>query len=166
MSRRPLPNIPRAARRARPRPAELLLACPRASPEWELGALRALIKPQTRGAIIHRDGRQTWPADAEATVRRVAASIEQRLVLPVELHLPAEGEYFFLARIPSRRQTDGLALAAALSAALPGLWFIYGRLYLRAGRFYRRERGVKLWLVEASNVHLPREMRVALRDMI
>lgn len=166
MSRRPLPNIPRAARRPRPRPAELLLACPRISPEWELGALRALIKPQTKGAIIHRDGRQTWPADAEATVRRIAAVLEQRLVLPLEIHLPAEGEYFFLARIPAKRQTDGLALAAALSAALPDLWFTYGRLYLRAGRFYRRERGVKLWLVEASNVHLPRELRAALRDVI
>ena len=166
MSRRPLPNIPRAARLRRPRPTELLLACPRTDPEWELGALRALIKPQTKGAIIHRDSRQTWPADAEATVRRIAAVIERRLVLPVELHLPTEGEYFFLTRIPAKRQTDGLAFAAALSAALPELWLIYGRLYLRSGRFYRRERGVKLWLVEASNVHLPRELRAALRDLI
>jgi hypothetical protein len=166
MSRRPLPNIPRAAIRRRPRPAELLLACPRTSPEWELGALRALIKPQTKGAIIHRDGRQTWPADAEAAVRRIAAEVERRLVLPVELHLPDEGEYFFLTRIPFPRQTDGLAFAAALSTALPDLWFTYGRLYLRSGKFYRRERGVKLWLVEASNVHLPRELRAALRDMI
>src|SRR5687767_15860243 len=54
---RPLPNIPRGPRRAtRSSASSLLLACPRLSPEWELSALRALIKPQLGSRIRHRNG--------------------------------------------------------------------------------------------------------------
>src|SRR5688500_3416867 len=73
--RRPLPVMPRGPRRRRPTgPRRRLFACPRVAPDWELGALRALMKPQANGAILHRDARQPWPddaADAVETARRV-----------------------------------------------------------------------------------------------
>jgi len=41
-----------------------------------------------------------------------------------------------------------------------------GRVFVRDGRFFRRERGYRLNLVEATNVHLPRAVRAALRGEI
>lgn len=165
---RPLPLHPQGLRRRKPRTTQVLLACPRVDPKWELGALRALIKPkpQTRGAVEHRDGMQSWPADGPSKVRKILDMIEEQFGLHVEMHFPEEGEYFAAVSIPARRRLEGLALAAALSAAMPDLWFVYGRLFLQAGKYFRRERGFKLWLVEASNVCLPREMRSALRDVL
>ena len=58
------------------------------------------------------------------------------------------------------------ALALVLSQRLPDLWFVLDRLFVKAGRFYRRERGVKLNLVPATNVHLTRAVRGALRDLL
>ena len=54
------------------------------------------------------------------------------------------------------------AFAVVLSQALPEQWLVFGRLYLRGGKFHRRERGFKLNLVPATNVHLPREVRAAI----
>jgi hypothetical protein len=150
----------------KPRPTELLLACPRVSPEWELGALRALIKPQTRGRIAHRRGDQTWPANGDEQVKLVSAVIQERLGLHVEMHRPNAGDYLAAATIPAARQLEGLAFAAVISKAMPTVWFTYGRLHVLGGKFYRRERGVKLWLVEATNVHFPRELRAMLKGFI
>ena len=50
-----------------------------------------------------------------------------------------------------------------LSRHLPGLWLVLDRLFIRDGRFFRRERGFKMNLVEASNVHLTRAIRDAVR---
>ena len=56
------------------------------------------------------------------------------------------------------------ALSVVVSSRLPDLWFVLGRLYVKGGAFFRRERGWKLNLVRANNVHLPRPMRDAIRD--
>lgn len=121
------------------------------------------MKPQTRGVIAHREAGQKWPAGADDVVRGVVALIEERLFYRVEMHWPKAGDYFVAAKIPAARQLEGLAFVVVLSKALPELWFTYGRLYLRGGEIFRRERGVKLWLSRASNVHLPREVRAVLR---
>ena len=55
------------------------------------------------------------------------------------------------------------AFAVVVSSRLPGLWFVLGKLYVKGGRFFRRERGWKLNLVRANDVHLPRPMRQAIR---
>jgi hypothetical protein len=130
--------------------------------------LHALIKPkpQTRGAVEHRDGMQHWPADGPSKVQKIIEVIEEQFGLHIEMHCPDHGEYFAAASVPARRRLEGLALATALSIAMPDLWFVYGRLFLQAGKYFRRERGFKLWLVEATNVHLPREMRAALRGIL
>jgi len=130
--------------------------------------LRVLIKPrpETRGAVQHQDGKQHWPPDGQSKSQQIARTVEEQLSLSVDLHFPDHGEYFLAASIPARKKLEGLALATALSTALPDLWFVYGRLFLQAGKYFRRERGIKLWLVEATNVHLPREMRAALRDVL
>jgi hypothetical protein len=162
---RPFPVHPRGPRRAPRPPADLLLACPRVSPEWELSALRALVKPQTKTAIIHRSGAQRWPAEGDVVVQELVRVLGEQLNLRPDVHCPKQGEYFFAARIPALRAMEGRAMALALSTRLPNLWLVYGKLFLHAGKFYRRERGFKLNLVAASNVHLTRALRNMLQAL-
>jgi hypothetical protein len=165
---RPFPVHPRGPRRRKRTESDLLLACPRVSPEWELSALHALVKPkpQTKGTIAHRSGRQTWPPAGPAIVAEVANAVRQRLRYAPVLHAGADGDYLLVARVPPDRIAEGRALATALSTRLPSLWFVLGRLFVHAGRFYRREHGFKLNLVEATNVHLPRYVRTAMRGLL
>ena len=164
---RPLPVLPRGPRRPRvPRPT-LLLGCPRVSPDWELAALQALMKPkeQTKGAIRHRPAEQPWPPDAAdraETARRLAA---ERLGYAPAFQFPAAGDYRLIAEVPAGRLEEAKALAVLLSRHLPGVWFVLDRLFVRDGRFFRRERGFKMNLVEAGNVHLTRAIRSALRGV-
>jgi hypothetical protein len=140
-----------------------LLGCPRVAPDWELGALRALMKPQTKGAILHRTAEQAWPADA---VERVAAArqlVRERLGYDPRPHFPAAGDYHLVVEVPDRELPQAMAFAVVLSEALPGVWLVLDRLYVRDGRFFRRAGGVKLNIVPATNVHLAREIRGALR---
>ena len=164
--KRPLPHIPRGPRRVRPAPASVLLACPRLSPEWELGALRALIKPQLGSRIRHRSGAQHWPRGADAIVRQVAGACAERLGFMPTLHLPDAGDYFLIANISSPEIEEAKALAVLLSRRLPELWFVLGRLMVRNGRFFRRRFGYKLELTLARNVHVRREIRSALFGII
>jgi hypothetical protein len=39
-------------------------------------------------------------------------------------------------------------------------------LLIRNGRFYRRDRRVRFTLARATNIHVPRPMRMALRGII
>jgi len=66
-----------------------------------------------------------------------------------------------LARLPPETGKASLAAALLLSQVFPGVWVVIHRLFVRDGRFYRRERGVKLTLRPASNVHLTRPLRAA-----
>jgi len=144
----------------------VLLACPRVSPEWELGALRALIKPHLGSKIRRRGGEQRWPARAAADVRELAGACEQRLGFEPTIHLPEEGDYFLLANVPSSQIEQGKALAVLLSRRLPELWFVLGKLTVRNGRFFRRRLGYKLELVLADDVRVRRRVRSALGGMI
>jgi hypothetical protein len=166
---RPLPHIPRGPRRPRPKRHRLLFACPRISPEWELATLSVLMKPKlhTRAALEHRGaGEQHWPPHADAALDHALAVVHDRLGLSLTIHRPAAGEYFFLAEFARPQRPAMLALALLLSAALPDLWFALDHLFVRNGAFHRRQFGYKLNLVQASNVHLPRETRAALKGIL
>ena len=164
---RPFPVIPRGPRRRRAaRPATVLFACPRVAPDWELGALRALMKPQTRGAIAHRSALQAWPADAEHAIRSACRDAKARLGYGPSLHFPSSGDYLFATEVADVSLDDAKGLALLVSSRLPSLWFVFGRLFLKGGRFFRRQYGVKLNLVPATNVHLTRAVRAALRDVL
>ena len=167
VSRRPIPHIPRGPRRVRStKSAPQLLACPRVSPEWELLALQALIKPQLKGAILHRNGEQKWTRAARTSAERVVAVVRERLGGDLLLHLPAAGDYHFVAEVAGADWDQTRAWAVALSSALPDLWLVVGRLFVKNGRFYRRRFGYKLSLVPARNAHLPRALRAALEDCL
>lgn len=165
---RPLPTFARGARRARSNPPRIVLACPRVCPEWELGTLRALMKPHefTRGAVEHRDARQRWPDDAATAIDAARRAVAERLGYSPALHLPDGGDYWLIGEVDEADLQHARALAAVLSRRLPGLWLTLGKLYVRDARFYRRERGFLLTLREASDVHLPRDVRSALRGVL
>ena len=148
-----------------------LLTCPRIAPDWELAALRALMKPHewTRGVIEHRDGVQPWSPDRARTVETTAAEIADLLGYesPLRPHLPDDGDFWFVVEVPYEQDELSRALAVVLSDRLPGLWLTLDRLYVRDARFFRRRRDntFKFRIVPATNVHLPRTVRSALRSL-
>ena len=165
-------QFPRARRRARPRRDTILLACPRVSPQWELSALDLLMRPHDfrRDALAHRGGAQPWtPADA-SRVAAVLAEAAGRLLMDLEFALesalPSAGDFHLAVPIPAADEPAARGLVAAASAAAPHLWFTLGRLFVKNGRFHRRERGYKLNLRLASDVHVPREVRGALKGLL
>ena len=167
---RPLPTTPHGPRRRR-RPdgaRRLLLACPRVAPDYELGALRVLMKPHdwTRGAIRHREPLQALPAGARPAVAQVRDAVVRRLGVAPPVHFPEAGDFHFVAEFSESESDAARALAVALSRRLAGIWLTVDRLFVRDGRFFRRERGFKLNLVEATNVHLKRDVRAKLRDLV
>lgn len=167
---RPLPTRPRGPRRRRRANDQrsVLLACPRVSPEWELGTLRVLMKPHdwTRGAVQHRSPAQPWPPGAAAVVEAACDAVRARLGFQPPVHFPEAGDFFFVIEFNESQLEPGRALALLLSRRLPGAWFTLDRLFVRDGRFYRRQRGFKLNLVEASNVHLSRGTRARLKGVL
>jgi hypothetical protein len=146
----------------------MIFACPRVSPEWELGTLHALMKPkpQTRGAVEHRSGEQGWPEQGDAILADALKVVQERLGMELAVHRPGAGEYHFLADFGREQLPEVLALALLLSRRLPELWFVVDRLFVQGGVFYRRQFGYKLNLVPASDVHLPRAIRAALRGVL
>jgi hypothetical protein len=166
---RPLPTTPHGPRRRRPADAgrRLLLACPRVAPDWELGALRVLMKPHdwTRGAIEHRTPLQAWPGSATARVEAARDEVAQRLGFSPALHFPDGGDFYFVAEYAPAQLDAARALALVVSRRLPGVWLTLDRLFVRDARFFRRERGYKFDLVEATNVHVSRATRAALRGL-
>jgi hypothetical protein len=145
-----------------------VLACPRVSPEWELGALRVLMKPHdwTRGAIEHCEPEQHWPAHAARAVDEVRRAVAERLDFSPDVHLPDAGDFHLVAHATEDRIEHLRATGVALSRRLPGLWLAVDRLFVRDGRFFRREKRFKFNLVEAKSVHLPRDVRSALRGVL
>jgi hypothetical protein len=144
----------------------VLLACPRVAPDWELNALRALMKPQTRNRIEHAPALQSWKPAAEAVIRSACREVKSRIGYGPALHFPDSGDYAFAAEVGSAAIEEAKGLALVISTRFPELWFVFGRLLIRGGEFYRRERGIKLNLIVASNVHLTRPIRAALRDLL
>lgn len=172
--RRPLPVNPRGPGRRRDpaaSPRKHLLAYPRVSPEWELGALRALMKPHdwTRGAIAHRQAFQPWSAAAARGVKETTAAVCERLNLdPPPLHFPDDGDFWFVIEADDARLEEMKALGLALSKRLPGGWLTLGRLYFRDGKFFRRKRDntFKFRIVPSTSTHLTRPIRAALRGLV
>jgi hypothetical protein len=163
--RRPLPNIPHGPRRKREPPQRLLLACPKISPEWELAALRALLKPQTKTAIMHRSGHQPWPRDAREIICNISSELSQKLGIVFVPQFPRGGDFFMIIEITGPDLIAARALAVAISRKLAGIWFTLDRLAIRDGYFFRRRRGYKLQYGPARDVHLPGPARRALRAM-
>jgi hypothetical protein len=165
---RPVPVHPRGPRkRAASRPKEHVFACPRISPEWELDAFHALIKPRPeRAALLKAEPQQPWPAKAKLALEDVRRIIAERLGYEPLVHHGAAGDYHFVAEVRDVDIPLARAAAVLLSRRLPATWFVVGRIFVRDGRFFRRERGYKLNLVEATNVHLPRAVRAALRGVL
>lgn len=161
-----MPANSRGPRRKRVVRDALLLACPRVSPEWELAALKTLIKPQMGGRIAHRHGLQPWPRDGEAMVTQIATRVNELVGFAPAFHFPTSGDYQFAASFTPAQQHEARGLALAISKALPGVWLTCERLFLRDGQFYRRRRGFMLELSPARDVHLPAGLRAALRDVL
>jgi hypothetical protein len=123
-------------------------------------------KPQTRGVVEHREGDQPWTPIADAALADALAVAAERLHFQPQLHRPLAGEYHFLIEYAPDQADDARALALLLSRRLPELWFVLDRLFVHGGVFHRRQFGYKLNLVPASNVHLPRATRAALRGVL
>ena len=87
---------------------------------------------------------------------------------PPRLHFPEAGDYWFVVEAAHDQLDVAKALAVVLSKHLPGVWITLGRIYVRDGRFFWRKRDntFKFRLVPSTNVHLPREMRAALRGLV
>ena len=153
------------ARGRRRKANEILLACPRISPEWELAALKALIKPQTKDSILHRTGEQQIPGAIAEQIRRLIEAFGERTLFRPEIHWPMQGDYCFAASVSVADVDLARALSVAISRLRPELWLTCGRLLIHDGRFFRRRRGVRLELVEATDVRIPRELRALLDDL-
>lgn len=181
MPRPTVPNLPygpRARRMTGEREEQALLSLvvPVASPQRELHALRALVKPHhwTREAVRHRlatdatrSAEQAWEEAWRAPLLVRAREAAGRVGVAVEwTELGGDAAHACLRFAPGTPAPLARAVAAACSAGFPTTWFALGRLYLRGGRFWRRERGYKLNLRPAGDVHLPRGARAALRDLL
>jgi hypothetical protein len=151
-----------------------LLAVPAISPEWELSAFQALIKPQMRGPILYRSARQPWSARSRRIVSQAsreflealnAAGVQGDMDLE-PFDFPPAGDYRAVARVWDTQMPAARALAVLLSRRIPDVWLVLGRLFIVNGRFYRRQRGYKLRIVEATNVHLPRPLRAAVEALL
>ncbi len=144
----------------------ILMACPRISPEWELAALRALMKPQLKGAILHRPAHQHWPADAADRLRLVRHAIFDRIGFDPNPHLPPDGDYHLVCGVHPRDSAPARAFSLALSRQFAGIWFVLGHHCIRDGQFWRRRHGTQLRLAPATSIHLPRALRTALRGWV
>ncbi len=131
-----------------------------------MAALRALIKPQLKGAILHRAAAQRWPRDAAGRIDALRQAVAGRTGFDPSPHLPPDGDYHLVCSVAPSEEAQARAFALALSKQFRQTWFVIGRLFVRDRAFWRRRFGTQLTLVRASNVHLPRELRMALRGII
>jgi hypothetical protein len=160
----PTPKVYRRRPARAQQKQRVLLVCPRISPEWELNSLRTLMKP--KGNKLHQPHEQAWPRSATKSINQTLVDARRRLGVEPKLHAKPDGEYFFVAEFDSADADAVRAWAVLFSSRLPKLWFVLDRLLIRNGRFFRRENGFKLFLVQATNVHLPRAMRAAIHDLL
>ena len=135
------------------------LVCPRISPEWELAAQLALVKPKpyTKDKIAHREPQQPWPRNARKVV---AECIDHS----VAIDFPKNGDYRMVADFGGMDFARAKRLARKLSRALPELWFTLDDdnndgIYLRAGVVYQRTGRYNLELVRADRMRLRRAVR-------
>jgi hypothetical protein len=149
--------------RRHPNPAlassTFVIACPRVSPQWELAATLALVKPKpyTKSAMGGRDPRQSWPRRARKIVAELSGELSPG---SWALTYSTSGEQILHIEV---KDAWGVArgLALRLSRALPELWFTLTPpgSYLRDGEFYRRCGKYKLELVRTTHTRLRRSIR-------
>ena len=132
------------------------LVCPRISPEWELAAQLALVKPKpyTKSKIAHRDPKQAWPRNGRGIIETTlngaaAATFPTGCVDHVTIDF---------GDLDARRTKR---LARQVSRALPELWFAFddSKTFLRDGVVYQRTGRYNLELVRASRMRLRRAVR-------
>lgn len=138
------------------------MTCPRISPEWELAAQLALVKPKpyTKDKIAHRDPRQVFPRGA----RR---ALEQCAGIGLAIDFPRSGPHRITVDFRGVHPSRAKRLARKISRCLPELWFaLSDGTYLRGGVLYLRTGKYNLELVRATRVRLRRSVRFGfLRDL-
>lgn len=93
-------------------------------------------------------------------------AVRSRLGFEPAVHFPEAGDFYFVIELHEAQLEAARAMALILSRRLPGAWLTLDRLFVRDGRFYRRQRGFKLQLVRASDVHLSRATRARLKGVL
>ena len=170
-----MPHFPRGARRPKPPPAALVLAVPLVSPQRRLHALRAFVKPHdwTREAVRHRieadaDGsmEQAWAAEFRPVALQAAAVAAERLGVGFEVAAAGEEHKLRLTFAGETPPELARAVGVVCSRRLPQTWWTLDQLALLGGRFWRRQRGRLLHLRPAADVHLPRDVRASIRDLL
>jgi hypothetical protein len=122
-------------------------------------------KPHTRAAIEHRSSEQPWPRDAEDRVRELCKQLVDCLGVEIAPEFPHAGDYFLAIQLPTQAWPEDLAIARAISQQLPGCWLTLGRVFIRDGVFYNREKGWKLTLVESRHHRVPAVIARKLREI-
>jgi hypothetical protein len=136
-----------------------VIACPRVSPQWQLAATLALVKPKpyTKSAMGGRDPLQRWPRGARKIVAELTSELPDGCW---SVTYATGGNHLLKIEL---NETWGVArgLALRLSRALPELWFTLTppASYLRDGEFYRRCGKYKLELVRTTHTRLRRSIR-------
>ena len=131
------------------------LVCPRISPEWELAAQLALVKPKpyTKSKIAHREPQQPWPKDARRVVEEVVNG-------DVMVEFPSAGEHWLVIDFGEISPARAKRLSRKLSRSLPALWFtLDDAIYLRDGVVYQRTGRYNLELVRTNRTRLRRAVR-------
>lgn len=165
--RRPLSHLPRLGRRPRETRADWFLSLPRLDPEWELAALHALMKPPRRAQLVrHKAPTQHVTPAQLRSLRDSLGYAGELLGLIVEVILPPEGDLLLIARLPGGPRDELIALAAVASRTVPSVTLKLGSLYVRAGQFLRRVRGIELTLGPARDIHVRRDLRAALSPLL
>jgi hypothetical protein len=159
---RPLPVLPRGAASPRPPSDRLVLTCPRISPEWQLAATLALVKPKpyTKRMIQHRDAKQPWPRNARRIICDFVGTLDSSLAGVMTVDFPTRGEHRLTVEFTGEYVAQAKRIARRLSKLLPELWFVLGETeYARGGVVYHRVGKYKLELVRARRVRLRRAVR-------
>jgi hypothetical protein len=162
--RRPLPVLPRGQRPDADRaeahaPQTRVLACPRISPQWELAAQLALVKPKpyTKSAMGGHDPRQRWPRTGRAIVDELLGKLPAGTA---SVRYPRDGDQLLIIEINGDVPGVAKRFARRLSRALPELWFtLTPSTYVCDGQFYRRCGKYNLELVRTTRVKLRRAIR-------
>jgi hypothetical protein len=131
-----------------------LLSCPTISPEWELAAQLALVKPKpyTKDKIQHASARQRWPRRAR---RLIDEFVTAHALTATYASSPHRVVIDMTGIAPSRAKR----LARKLSRLLPTLWFDFAGSYLRDGEFHTRRGRYRLELVKADRPRLRRSVK-------
>lgn len=124
------------------------------------------MKPQLKDAISHQSAAQPIPKKLRERVETVLGIVDECLGYRPAVHWPESGDYVFAIEVRPADLVAAQALATVLSVRIPDVWLVLGRLFVREGKFFRRNRGYRLDLVPAASVNLPRPIRSALNGVL